>query len=518
MTSPLVATPAPVRSPSVLERAGLLLAMVLAGAAAGVGLGAVGMSRGPELMLALPAGAVVLLLVAWRSVAAVAAVPLLVLVGLRPVGGSGLQVVHALGVLAIVVVALRRPAAGALRPVGAPLVWALVLVLVALVSTLLSQDVAAGVRPDANLLLGVGLAFACVSVARSQRALLLLLRCSAVGSLLVTVPALLAVGPLQIAYGGAAVAGRLTGPFSEPNELGSYTVSAFWVCLALLASSRARVDRAMGGAGAVAAFVALAFSLSRGAWLGLVLGLVALLVLHPPAWRRVVACLSALAAAVALALAVAPPAQLGIVVDRLATITDGRANPDDRRDLIRAEARRQIERAPVLGTGPGSFALESARADSVVAQYRRLHAHNVLLQVGAETGLLGVAALLALTAAAAAAAVRSTRALRRARRPRQAVVVAALGAACASIAGHGIVDVTFLNPVIMVVGWLVLGLLLAAVAVHAPTAVPIRPAPTRPLPTRPLPTRPAPTPTTSTGGAPGRPTTRLRRPSAATVA
>ena len=469
MTALLAPPPAPACASGALARAGLLLTLVLAGAAAGLGLGALGAARGPELMLALPVGLLVLLLVAWRPVAGVAAVPLLVVVGLRPVGDSGLQVVHALGVLAVVVVALRRPAPGAVRPVGAPLVWALVLVLVALVSTLLSQDVAPGIRPDANLLLGVGIAFACVSVARSERPLLLLLRCAAIGSLLVTVPALVGLGPLQAAYGGAAVAGRLTGPFAEPNELGSYAVSTFWICLALLACARGLVDRALGAAGAGAALVALAFSLSRGAWLGLLLGLAALLVLHPPVWRRVAACVAVLVAAVALVLAVAPPERLSVVVDRLATITEGRANPDDRRDLIRAEARRQIEREPVLGTGPGSFALEAARADSVVAQYRRLHAHNVLLQVGAEAGLLGVAALLALSAAAGTAAVRSTRALRRAGRPRQAVVVAALGAACVSIAGHGIVDVTFLNPVIMVVDWLVLGLLLAAVAVHAPT-------------------------------------------------
>ncbi len=444
----------------------LVLVLALLGLALGRGIGIVGTALGPLPLLLVPLLAGGLLLGLRRPVLAVAAVPLLVLVGLRPVAG-GARVVHLLVLFAVgcALVGARRPRLRARPP--AALVWSLVLVLVALASTAVSEGVATALRADLTLLLGIALAWVCVSQCREGRDLAVLLRCFAVGTLVVGVPALAQVGALQGYYGGTIVEGRLTASFAEPNEFGSYSVTAFWMCCALVAASRTRLDRLLGGAGALVSVTAMLFSLSRGSWLGLVVGAAGLVLLHPPAWRRVVG-LAALATVVLALLVVASPfSQTDVITQRLSTVVNGAPNPDDRRDLIRAEAVRLISTAPLLGHGPGSFVVEASRADSVLASYRRQHAHNILLQTGVELGVVGVVVLLALTASVARSALRSTAALRRARRLRDAVVLALLGSACVSLAAHGLIDVTFQNPLIMVLDWLVLGVVLSALRLAA---------------------------------------------------
>lgn len=459
-----------------------VLLLVVLGLAAGVGVGAAGVTVGPLVVLALPLLAAGAVLCLRHPLYAVAAVPLLVFVGLRPVPG-GAQVVQVLALAALGSALFgARPAPAPARALPAPLLWALGLVLVALAATVTSAYVVTSLRTDLNLLLGVALACICTSRCRTGRDLAVLLRCFAVGALLVAVPALAQVGSLQGYYGGTIVEGRLTGSFVQPNELGSYSVTAFWVCCALAVASRHRADRLLGGAAAAASLAAMLFSLSRGSWTGLLVGAVGLVVLHPPAWRPAVKVAGAVVLLLALVLVASPFSQADVISQRLSTVVNGAANPDDRRDLVRQQALTLLAEAPALGNGPGSFFLEAADADSVVASYRRLHAHNIVLQVGAELGLAGIAVLLALTASVARRVLRSTAALRRARRPREAAVVALLASACISLAAHGLVDVTFQNPVIMIVHWLLLGVLMAALRLAGALCPTTAPAAGRPDP------------------------------------
>ncbi len=431
----------------------------------------------PPVLLAalgLPLAAGLALLALHRPLWAVAAVPAAAAVGLRELGG-GVQVVQVLAALALGCVALRLLVAPRPFPRSRPLLWAGALLLAALAATAVSDRVVPALRADAGLVLGVGLAVALVALVRRRHELVLVLRATAAGSLLVTLPVLGQLGALQGVHGGAAVAGRPVGVFVQPNELGSYAVTLLWLSLALAVLARRRADLLLGLGAAAAAAAAALFSLSRGSWSGAAAGAVALVVLHPRAGRTVAAAAVAAALVVATAVAVAPVGPVAVVVERASTLTTGAVNPEDRRDLVRAEAVRQLADAPVLGHGPASFAPEAAGWESAVAAYRRAHAHNVVLQVGAETGLVGVVALLGLGASTVAATWRRTRAMRRAGDDRAALATSLLAAGVVAFAVHGVVDVTFQNPLVMAVTWVLLGALLASVAGPPPARRPPAP-------------------------------------------
>lgn len=112
---------------------------------------------------------------------------------------------------------------------------------------------------------------------------------------------------------------------------------------------------------------------------------------HAGAWWPAAA---AVAAIVVVAVATTP------ISDRFS------ATANDRGRVWRATIDR-IGEAPVLGTGPGTFAV-SGIVDG--APVRTLHAHNEYLQVAAETGLAGLALVVAAIAMFAAALIRVRRA------------------------------------------------------------------------------------------------------------
>lgn len=423
--------------------------------------GAAGALAGVAPVLAVPIGLAVGLRCVRRPPLALAVVPATVFLGLRPVG-AGVQVVQLVAMLAVGTGLVRWSAGREWRSRDSVLLWSVALILWLFVSTMLAERVLPGLRAAVNPVLGVALAIACVRHCATMADLRLLLRGVAIGALAVALPAITQLGTLESRYGGTVVEGRLTGAFVQPNELGSYSVTAFWISCALVAAASGRGDRWLGRTAAVACAATLVFSLSRGSWLGLVSGCAALVVLHPP-MRRIVLRVTVLATAAVLVVAVASPfEQTDAVGDRLATIASGDQNPDDRRDLIRAQAVRLMADSPMTGNGPSSYFLKSAEADSLVAQFRPLHAHNVILHVGAELGLVGIFLLLGLSAAVATAAMRTIARRRSSGDVSGASVVALLAAACASLAGHGIIDVTFQNPVIMIMNWFLLGVLLAA--------------------------------------------------------
>lgn len=458
-----------------LLAAGVFLGVCAVGPAAGF----VGRTFGVVVMLAAFAAVGAVLVAVDRPVLAVAAVLLCPAVGLRSAGPGGLQVVQILALLAVLVVVNARLAVHSPRiPTGAPLVWANVLVVAALLSTVAAERVEQGLRTDLNLLLGVGVAWCVVAVTRTTSDLRRLLRAATIGSVLVTVPALLRVNEMRGSYGGAIVEGRLMGVFTQPNELGSFAVVSFFTATAFFLASRRLGDRVIASAAAAAGLGCSVFSLSRGSWFGMTTGLVVLIVLFPPAWRYVVGAFTTVCGLVAVLVLIDPfPAQTGVLVDRVSTLTGGTRNPDDRRDLVWEEAWHQLIDSPLVGQGPGAFQLEPVGTNSPIAQYYRLHAHNVLLHVGAETGLFGVVALVGLTLSVAFLAWSAARALRRAGHRRHTAALACLTAVCASYVGHGLVDVVFQNPQLMVVMWVSVGFVVAAARTSPVVPRPRRPGP-----------------------------------------
>ncbi|MEV7430522.1 O-antigen ligase family protein [Nocardioides sp. NPDC092400] len=441
---------------------------VLVGLLTGVVTAGVGLLAGAAASLALLV-ALLLAAVAWRTpYVAVVAVALALPLGQLTVGPAELvQVSTAAVVLAVLVPAAAR---GQVRlppwPVAVPLAAFLV---VAALSTPRAWDADLAFRLDVQLLLLVLLTVAVTTAVRTPAQAYAVATALVVGGGAAAVPALLDSGPTESYYGGGVVTGRALGIFAQPNELGIFAAVLLVVAvgLGLTASRRAaRVTCAVGGSLLLAALVV---SLSRGAWAGAVAGLVALAVLVPRT-RRALAVLGAVlvvAAVVLGALGVGPVAEVGV---RVASLAESTENPYDQRPLIWAEALRLVAESPLLGHGPGGFTAAAGSDALRTGAFLDVdHAHDLVLNVAVEHGLVGLLALLALVAGLASL-------LRRRHAPGPGpdpeLLPRVLAAALVVVLAHGIVDYPLRNPTTMTTVWLVLSLLAAAAVVTARRARP----------------------------------------------
>lgn len=436
---------------------------MVAGLAAGVVLAAlgasVGGSLGPLLVVVLPLMPVLVLAVLADPRLGLAAVVATFPIGVQDVPGAQMQVVQVTVIAVTALVVLRRLAAGA-----GPLPWAHGMGwLVAFVGWLLIALPSAADEQRALrtvVLFAVGILFAAVVVAACRttadvRRFL--------GGVVVMVAAVGASTPFAASqararFGGAVVEGRATGIFVEPNQLGTFCTTGALLAAGLLFAARTGRTRVAAAVGGALALLGLLLSLSRGSWIGFVLGVVVLLVKLPEARRALLALSVPLVAIALLVGAFAPTSpQVEVVGQRIQSIS-GERNPYDDRPAIWREARRQVEADPLTGHGPGSFPVVSARATSASRTTTAEHAHNLALTWAAEAGLPAVAIAVGF---AVHIHSRTRRLVRRPELRSERAVVAGVVAALTGVLGQGLVDYTLHNSVVLVVLFALIGAALA---------------------------------------------------------
>src|SRR5437660_1115945 len=126
-----------------------------------------------------------------------------------------------------------------------------------------------------------GVASACtgrIDVRRAATALVLMT--GAVG-----ISSVFAGQRLVAQYGGSLVSGRSIGIFAEPNQMGTFCAMGTLVAAGLIFGATSRLARWLAVGGGLGSLVGLLLSLSRGAWIGLTLGVVVLLTMVPAARR-----------------------------------------------------------------------------------------------------------------------------------------------------------------------------------------------------------------------------------------
>ncbi len=283
--------------------------------------------------------------------------------------------------------------------------------------------------------------------------------------------ALASAGTLQAAEGGNVVNGRLTGPFAQPNELGMFCAALLPLTVACVVTTlRPRGRLVLGLAGTCLA-VACLMSMSRGAWLGAVVALV-LLGICAPTTRRLLAVV-ALAVTTACLLALAVSARtpvLGVLGSRIRSLGDPTQNRYDDRPLTWAEALRQADEHPWFGVGPGGFHDASTVSASAVSADPPDHAHNLVLTVLADRGVVGVALGVLVVVGCVVAARRQLRSpagpegAPRPLRTRSLGVVAGL----AAVAVHGAIDMPLRNPIVSGLVWTLIGRAVVAETTRPP--------------------------------------------------
>jgi len=116
-----------------------------------------------------------------------------------------------------------------------------------------------------------------------------------------------------------------------------------------------------------------------------------------------------------------------------------------------------FQRSPLVGSGPDTFASDYVRWVSVPPQPLYMRAHSLLMQLMAETGLMGLVATAWLLTALAAAAYRRWRAVQ----PDKRHLVVGLCGALATIGLHGLADTPTVIPATAMVTMMLTALLLS---------------------------------------------------------
>jgi len=206
-------------------------------------------------------------------------------------------------------------------------------------------------------------------------------------------------GDVGFFTGSGALVTRVAAGFEQPNQLAGFLVM---LVPFLIAALILRVPaRWLGAAALVVAVTGIVLTFSRSA-------LVALLVV--PLFFLRVRWTLVLAPFAAVLLVLSAP---DVLTERFSTLSADGTDIATRVDFWRAGITIFVEH-PLLGVGPGGYAEAYSEARLPGKQFLPgtlfeppPHAHNLLINTGAEQGLLGLSALVALIAGALAVAGRA---------------------------------------------------------------------------------------------------------------
>jgi putative inorganic carbon (HCO3(-)) transporter len=385
------------------------------------------------------------------------------------VGGIKLQAAEGAVMFVATVIALRRLAAGRSPfPWVWPLFWALAMGAWMLVSFYgaLSHSLAA----KALISFAGAVVFACiiVAVADNFADLRWILGAFVFAAAIIAAIGLSSGSGVETASGsGDVVSGRLSTAFSSPNQLGTLCAMAFPVATALMLASRRLAARVLAGAILLLVLSSLGLSLSRGAWLGAGVAFLFMLVTIREA-RRLVALVGVPLAIVGIVIYVyARPStpEIKVINERAQAFTQ--LSPYDSRNDVWREALREAKAHPMVGEGPGSFPVASARAGSEASTVQAEHAHNLWLNTAAEQGFPADAWLAAFIVALGIVGFRISARTRRLGALNERALAMGVAAALIALLAQEMLDHTLTNPVVRIAAWGLIGCLLAAERVTA---------------------------------------------------
>ncbi len=243
---------------------------------------------------------------------------------------------------------------------------------------------------------------------------------------------------------------RPVGTLGNANTLAALLVMLIPFTAGRLAESRAPLARVLLGLYTLANLVLLALTFSRGGWIGGVVGLAVWVALRFPV-RQIWAALPRFQKTALIALALLAAAGGAVVL--LNSLGIGGRGLDLRTWLYQTALELFAQR-PLTGHGLFTFGAGLSRLNSLPPLEPHSHAHNLILQVAAELGIVGLIAL-ALTAWAALRAL-----LRTLHRPADPVTVMGI-AAFAGFAAHQMLDLPAMMPTIALAALIALLIALA---------------------------------------------------------
>jgi O-antigen ligase len=251
------------------------------------------------------------------------------------------------------------------------------------------------------------LAVSMLVASASVRQVKIILYCLAVAGAILAVESITHGTRVSLSNEGAAATGRAVGSFTHPAQLAFWLVLAISPALILAMRGRATVRPLMLGAAALA-IAGLMLTLTRGAIVGFAGSLFVLLFWAP--FRRFALALLVIGG-IYTALnfsTISHSKELSVVSTRLSTIAHG-AQTGGKRVEIWKTTPRIIADHPLLGVGAGNFSEVSLAYGLSEGGMPFEHAHDLLLTIGAERGLIALAMLIWFLAAVARSGIAALR-------------------------------------------------------------------------------------------------------------
>jgi putative inorganic carbon (hco3(-)) transporter len=354
----------------------------------------------PALMLAAAAAVTIALAIAGTAEGSV--LGLVLLLGTVAADASGRVAtiagvrltVYQLAAALIVAVLVWGVSQRAVRLVPSVLdIPALLFLAIAAVTLIGAQDPRAGLVAFASLASSVVLAFLVYYLVDTPRkASVVVLSTLAIATVLAALAVLerqgiYSVQSQVITLWTTGIRARVT--FKDPNILGTFLMASTLLAAPLAFALRSWKHRVLALAGLALTVAGLIATFSRGAWLGLAVGAVVMLVCSPIRRRRKVAIVGAVLAAALLITPFALESRfvqtkvLGVVNDA-SVVT--RVSMDE-------GALRMFADNP-LGVGLGNYAVTYPRYRNDVVRSTLVESHNAYLTVIVEMGLFGFAVFL----------------------------------------------------------------------------------------------------------------------------
>ena len=241
----------------------------------------------------------------------------------------------------------------------------------------------------------------------------------------------------------------------NPNLLSSYLMPAVAYSLMAIFSWVGMYRKALAAVMFAANLACVAFTYSRGGWIGLVLmfGTIALLLgywmnLYRKKWV-LPSILGGLISVIMISVVFVPP-----IRNRVLSIFIGRGDSSNNfRMNVWQSVMEMIKARPVLGIGPGNDAFNKVYPLYARTRFTALSAYSVLLEIAVETGLIGLTCFLWMLLVTFTQGGLQLQRLRNTANPQGLWLIGAIGA-MVGLLGQGVVDTVWYRPQVNILWWM----------------------------------------------------------------
>lgn len=241
----------------------------------------------------------------------------------------------------------------------------------------------------------------------------------------------------------------------NPNLLSSYLMPAVAYSLMAIFSWVGMYRKALAAVMFATNLACVAFTYSRGGWIGLVLmfGTIALLLgywmnLYRKKWV-LPSILGGLITVMVVGVAFVPP-----IRNRVLSMFIGRGDSSNNFRLnVWQSVIEMIKARPVLGIGPGNDAFNKVYPLYARTKFTALSAYSVLLEISVETGLVGLTCFLWMLLVTFTQGGLQLKRLRSAANSQGFWLIGAIGA-MVGLLGQGVVDTVWYRPQVNILWWM----------------------------------------------------------------